>query len=169
MKQIQSRIRSTHPCRVSLAVPALEPSASHMHRQHHSRLVSTSRRLTHHPYCSQTFQFVQQVEQVYMRFIIQHILGCRNILVDELSRPDKEAPMEWVLHPDTFTPGVPVIQPANYRPIGHQPELTALDLHLTSPGICCLSSRQIRLKRTLFPPSVQLRRVLQKIKNTPIL
>lgn len=62
-----------------------------------------------HPTCpqafllSQTFHFFQLVDRLHMRFIIQHISGCTNILVDTLCKPDKIAPMEWMFHPKAFT------------------------------------------------------------------
>lgn len=38
-----------------------------------------------------------------LRFIVQHIQGCKNVLADALSRPDKVVFIEWKLHPNLFT------------------------------------------------------------------
>ncbi|XP_046559080.1 uncharacterized protein LOC124268105 [Haliotis rubra] len=51
----------------------------------------------------QTFRLFQLVDDLHILLRVRHISGCRNILADALSRPDRVAPTKWMLHKEAFT------------------------------------------------------------------
>ena len=52
--------------------------------------------------CLMASQITMWTEQHWVRLSVRYILGRKNILVDQLYRPDQVLPTEWSLFPKVF-------------------------------------------------------------------
>lgn len=107
--------------------------------------------------------------QIFVR--ARHIPGCRNVLADALSRPDKPSPTEWMLNPEAFA----LIAAQVHRPLldlfatkqNHQ--LPVYVSPLPDPAAWAVDAMSLsweNLDAYAFPPPILLTKVVAKIRDT---
>ena len=119
----------------------------------------------------QAFRLFRLLDDNHICARARHIPGCRNVLADALSRPDKPSPTEWMLHPRAFQ----MVCENHHRPLidlfatNRNNQLPVYVSPLPDPqayAVDALSMSWEDLDAYAFPPPILMTKVVAKIKTT---
>lgn len=122
MAHQQPRVGDTHSGNITLAGVFLEHSTNNSTM---GWCLPNQGTTDSHSLLQQLFQFFLLVDHLGLRFLVQHIPSCQNIVADTLSRPERVPQRKWKLHPDSF-------QRVHQR-FGQATHLPEKDLCLSNP------------------------------------